>query len=170
MKFILAYVFLIFSFSQINAQTFSVGGIAGLNRLNFNNKSKYGVSISFLGAMALNKTIAFDIRLGFTAASDFIGENIGGYIRIFPIKESVYLITGIKLHFNKGDPRTGSGTRDDIYRLPAIGIGFKLNLVSIELLFEKPYPNGLYWSFVGNHFHYTDDFNSILNLNIGFSW
>jgi|WetSurMetagenome_2_1015567.scaffolds.fasta_scaffold711389_2 hypothetical protein len=170
MKLILSSVFVILSFSQINAQTFSFGGIAGLNRLSFDNKSEYGVGISFLGTMTLNKTIAFDFRAGFTAASDYIGENIGGYFKFFPINESVYLITGIKLHFNMGESRTGSGTRDDIYRLPTFGIGFNLDKISIELLYEKPFPNGLSWSFVENQCHYTDDFNSILILNIGFSW
>ena len=106
MKIILAYVFIIISFSQINAQTFSVGGIAGLNRLNFDNKSEYGAGISFLSTMTLNKTIAFDFRAGFTAASDYIGENIGGYFKFFPIEESIYLIAGIKLHFNMGESRT----------------------------------------------------------------
>jgi hypothetical protein len=170
MKTILLFVFVILTFSEINAQTFSIGGIAGLNRLNFDNKVEYGVDISFLNTMTLNSTFAFDFRAGFTAASDYIGENIGGYFKFFPIDKSTYLITGLKLHFNMGESRTGSGTRDDIYILPTLGIGFNLNKISIEILYEKPFPNGLSWAFVGNQYHYTNDFKSILSLNIGFFW
>jgi hypothetical protein len=72
-------------------------------------------------------------------ASEFRGIELGGYVNIFRAK-IVYIIAGFKLHWNEKVGRTGIGTRGAQYKLPALGLGFKYRILTVEMMFHKPYP------------------------------
>jgi len=170
MKQKLIALILISFFCSMKAQTFSIGGGLGWNVLMFDRSNELGATINFISSMSLNEIFAFDFRPGFTIAKDYFGGNLGGYLKIFPVEESAYLIIGMKWHWNRGDSRTGHGTRNDVFQLPTLGLGFKINVVSFELLYEKPYPDGLTWAYIFNQYYYAHNFNNILSLNIGLSF
>jgi hypothetical protein len=160
----------VLSFGILKAQTFSLGGGFGAHILMFDKGIENGLTINLLGNLSFNRIIELEFRPGISIASEFIGGEFGGYSKIFPLEEPIYLIIGLKLHWNQGDSRTGNGTRNDLYKLPTLGLGLKHKVLTIEILFQKPYPKGLTWSYIANQYYYSKDFNRIISLNFGFSW
>jgi hypothetical protein len=156
------------------SQTTSLGIGNGVDILIFDEGFEAGLNLNLSINYAINQLLEIEFRPGVSIASNFIGFYFGGYLKIFPIEVPVYLIVGLKLHSNIGESRNGVGVRDELYYLPAIGLGYKIRaqktLVIFELLYQKPYPNGLTWSYIANQYSYSNDFNGVIGLNFGFSW
>lgn len=173
-KTIVGILFIVLSVNVIQAQTVSIGTGFGVDILIFDKSIDGGVNIIFLSNFSFSKLLEAEIRPGIQMASDFRGYDLGGYLKIFPLENPFFLILGLKLHANKEEGRTGTGTRGDLYLLPTLGLGHKLKLqqtmLNFEILYQKPYPNGLTYYIIGDQYHYSDDFNGILSFNFGICW
>jgi hypothetical protein len=181
-KYLLLVIIIIFPFCSIQAQSLSLGGGVGIIRI-YNVPKDGGLTIYFTEGFQFNKIIGLDFRTGYALSTDYFGFNFGGYGKLVLIKErilfddyeyynaSAYLLLGINFHFNNGESRTGSGTRDGTYTLPTLGIGIKIGILSLEMLYQKPYPDGLGYTYLGsNQYKYDHNFNAVISFNLGLSW
>lgn len=167
-------MFFILSTRLIQAQTASLGIGNGVDILIFDGGFEAGLNLNLSIAYSFNQLLEMEFRPGLSIASNFNGFYFGGYLKIFPITAPAYLIVGLKLHGNVGGGGISHQVRDDLYKLPTLGIGYKIKVrktfLSFELSYQKPFPNGLTYSIIADQYYYSDDFNGVIGLNIGFSW
>jgi hypothetical protein len=161
-------LFFVLSIEVIKAQTFSIGTGFGANILMFDKGVESGLTLNLSGNLSFSRMLEAEIRPGISMApNNFNGVECGGYLMIFPLKVLVYSILGLKLHSNVGAGGISHQVRDDLYMFPTLEIGFRpkvqKTLVSFEILYQKPYPNGLTYSVVANQYYYSDDFNGIVS-------
>jgi len=84
------------------------------------------------------------------------------------------LSLGIKFHKNEYYSTTSTHARDELYILPTLGLGSRTKVnktfVTFELLYQKPFPNGLTYYIIGDQYIYLEDFYGVVSFNIGLSW
>jgi len=156
------------------SQTTSLGIGNGVDILIFDEGFEAGLNLNLSINYSINQLMEIEFRPGVSIASNFNGFYFGGYLKIFPIETPIYLIIGLKLHGNVGGGGNSTKIRDDLYMLPTLGIGYKIKVqktfLSFELSYQKPFPNGLTYSIIADQYYYSDDFNGVIGLNIGFAW
>jgi hypothetical protein len=167
-------IFFILSSKLILAQSASFGIENGWDVLIFDNGHTLGLNVNLIFNYSFNELFETEIRSGFSFGSNFSGFGFGAYLKIFPIEIPIYLLGGIKLHSNIGMSGNGTGVRDDLYYLPTLGLGYRIKVrktsICCEILYQKPYPNGLTWFNSLGRYYYADDFNSVIGFNFIFSW
>jgi len=172
-RYICILIFIL-SNKLIVAQTTSLGMEYGWDMLLFDRGHTLGMNVNLTVNYSFNDFIEMEYRPGFSFASNFSGFGFGMYLKIFPVEIPIYIIGGLKFHSNIGSSGNGTGVRDDLYYLPTLGAGYKIKIqktfISCEVLYQKPYPNGLTWFYSLDRYYYADDFNGVIGFNFGFSW
>ena len=171
-KKILLMLFFSVSFAT-QSQTFSAGGGIGVNSLVFSDKLEYGSSIYLYGSIVPSELFEIELRPGIFLSKNYFGIETGGYLKIFPFNNLFFLVAGLNLHWNRGEQSINVHTRNDLFTLPVIGfglrgLGVKHKTLTIELAFQKPYPDGLSYRYSYYDFkvHRTHDFKAIFSLNL----
>ena len=169
-KQLLLILFIIAPFAA-QSQTFSAGGGIGVNSLVINNSLEYGLSLHLYGSVSPSELFEIEARPGIFFAKNYFGIETGGYLKIFPFKDSFFFVAGLNLHWNGGEQTTSIHTREELYTLPVVGIGFKglgfvHNALTIELAYQKPNPDGLTYDFRDGQNYYPHDFKGVIGLNL----
>ena len=175
MKGIFILILIIVIQFDVHSQNISAGVGVGTGLLIFEDDTENGFGLDFYLDAALSRTYTVEIRPGFYGANNYVGAEFGSYLKLFPFNNTFFFITGLDLHFNQSGGGISSINREELFILPTIGLGFKglgiiHKVLNIELVYQKPFPNGLTYAIVGNESHYKNDFLGIINLNIAFIW
>ena len=154
----------------VHSQTFSAGGGLGVSSLIFSERLEHGFSIHFYGSVSLNKLFEVEARPGIFFSKNYFGIETGGYLKIFPINDVFYFVGGLNFHSNVGIETNSTHIRSHLYILPVVGVGLrglgvKHKALTIELAFQKPFPDGLTRSFE-YPYNYVHNFKGILGLNL----
>ena len=173
-KSITIALFFFLPVSVIHSQKNLIGGGMGLNLIILENGGQFGLPLYLSFSISLNNNLELEFRPGISGAEYYKGIEFGSYFKIFLWEELFYLSLGIKFHKNEEYSTTSIHVRDELYILPSIGVGSRMKvdktLVTFELLYQKPFPNGLTYLIVGNQYIYREDFHGLVSFNIGLSW
>jgi hypothetical protein len=173
-KLITVLLFSILSISVIHSQNNLIGGGLGVNLIVLEKGGQIGLPLYLSFCVSLNKSLELEFRPGISAAEYYNGIELGSYLKIFLKEQFFYLSLGVKFHKNWEYGTTSTHVRNDLYFLPSIGIGSRTKVdrtfLTFELLYQKPFPNGLTYSIVRNQYIYKEDFWGVVSLNICFSW
>jgi hypothetical protein len=177
LKIIITFLLFIVSTSIIQPQTVLVGTGLGPDILIFEKGTFAGMNLN----LSVNVTISKIYEIEFKPGIAFNSENFNGYelstnLKFFPFQTGFNLIVGLKLHANVGEGGTSHKVRNDLFILPAVGLGYKTKVqktfVTFELTFQKPFPDGVYYyhSYIENKDYYSTNFDAVISFNIGFVW
>lgn len=173
-KINIAILLFIVSVGIIQPQTILVGVGSGVNLILLENGGQFGIPLYLSLSTPLDKTLELEFRPGISGAENYKGFEFGSYLKIFVMEQFFYLSIGIKFHKNEYGGTTSTHIRDDLYILPTLGIGSRTKVnktfLSFELLYQKPFPNGLTYFIIGDQYYYREDFFGLVSLNIGLSW
>ena len=174
-KIKIAILIYVSSFGIIQPQTVLVGTGMGPDILIFDGGVATGINLNLSIHAQLSKIIEIEFRPGIAFGSgNFNGYELISNLKIFPFNSDDHLVAGLKLHANIGSGGISHQVREDMFILPAVGIGYKTKVqktfVTFDLTFQKPYPNGVQYSYIANEYHYSTDFDAVISLNIGFAW
>jgi len=173
-KLITVYLFFILSISAIHAQNDLIGGGIGVNLIVLENGSQFGLPLYFSFSTQLSNTLELEFRPGISGAEYYKGFEFGSYLKIFLREQWFYLSLGIKFHKNEYYSTTSTHVRDELYILPTLGLGSRTKVdktfVTFEMLYQKPFPNGLTYFIIGDQYIYLEDFYGVVSFNIGLSW
>ena len=170
----LYFLFFVMSSKLILAQTASIGIQSGWDIFIFDRGNSLGTNLNLSFNYSFNKLFEIEVKSGLSIAEDFTGFDFGGYLKLYPIEFPIYVIGGMKIHPNIGHSGNGQGVRDDVYYLPTLGLGYKIKVsktfITYEIIYQKPYPNGLNWFYSVDQYYYSDDFYGVIGFNFIFSW
>ena len=116
--------------------------------------------------------IEFETRFGFAFPNDlFSGYSISLFFKFFPFNK-FYFTVGHKWHWNFSSSHNSGGLVGGLYKLPAIGLGYKYKNFYIESLYYKPNRKNLeyYYSYLTSTIVYPRDFKSVISINFIVSW
>jgi hypothetical protein len=168
------HLFFILTTGLMHPQNDLLGGGIGVNLILLDNGGQFGIPLYLSFSTPLNKTLELEFRPGISGAEYYKGFEFGSYLRIFLEEKLFYLSIGVKFHKNEYGGTTSIHIRDDLYILPTLGIGSRTQVdktfLTFELLYQKPFPNGLTYFIIGDQYYYKDDFFGVVSFNIGFSW
>jgi hypothetical protein len=173
-KTILGFLFIVLSFKVLQAQTVLVGVGSGVNLILLDNGGQFGIPLYLSFSTPLNKTLELEFCPGISGAEYYKGFEFGSYLRIFLREQLFYLSIGIKFHKNEYSGTISTHIRDDLYLLPTLGIGSRTKVdktfLIFEVLYQKPFPNGLTYFIIGDQYYYRNDFFGVVSLNVGLAW
>jgi len=145
-----------------------------VNLIVLENGGQFGIPLYLSVSISLNNIFELELRPGISGSEYYNGIEFGSYLKIFLFKKFFYLSMGVKFHKNGEYSTTSTHVRDDLYILPTLGIGSRTKVdktfLIFELLYQKPFPNGLTYLIIGNQYYYTNDFFGVVSLNIGLAW
>jgi hypothetical protein len=141
----------------------------------FRDEFNYSLNAGVHIGIKLIEELEAEIRLSYSPPFDqpFAGAELGLFLRFFPFDENVYFILGDKLHWNQG--RTigrYDGYNSGLFNLLGLGVGFNYKKLYMDIAYYIPFRRDLR-SYLGPPFFTPkkiDDFNSVISLNISFSW